>query len=38
MEDKIKKAIQVLELLERLVIKIISLIGWLVILFKVIEG
>lgn len=34
----IKKAIQVIGNLEQLVIKIISLVGWILILKKVIEG
>lgn len=38
MEDKIKKAIQVVELLEKLVIKIISFFGWILILIKMLEG
>lgn len=37
MEKKIKKAIQLLDLIDQLVIKIISLVGWLLILIKVIE-
>ena len=38
MEDKIKKAIQVVEVLEKLTIKIISFIGWILILIKMLEG
>ena len=35
--NKLKKAIQVLDLLERLVIKIISLVGWILILLQVLR-
>lgn len=38
MEKKIKKAIQLLALIEQLVIKIISLAGWLLILVRVMGG
>lgn len=38
MEKKIKKAIQLLTLIEQLVIKIISLAGWLLILVRVMGG
>lgn len=37
-EDKIKKAIQLLAVIEELIVKLISVIGWLLILVKVIRG
>lgn len=38
MEDKIKKALRVIALLETLMIKIISLVGWILILINVLRG
>lgn len=38
MEDKIKKAVQLLDLIEQLLIKLISVIGWILILIQVIGG
>lgn len=38
MNEKIKKAIQVVQTLESLVIKIISLVGWIWILIEVLRG
>ena len=37
MRDKIKELIKLAELLEKLLIKIISLVGWIIILIKIIE-
>ena len=38
MENKIKKLIQLLDLIEQAIIKVISIIGWIYILMKVIRG
>ncbi len=38
MDDKIKRLLKTLALLEEVVIRLISLIGWILILIKVIEG
>lgn len=38
MEEKLKKLLQLLALIEEVVIKIISLVGWVIILIKVVEG
>lgn len=38
MNEKIKKALQVVEALEKLTIKIISLVGWIWILIQVLRG
>lgn len=36
LEDKIKELIKVVEVLEELLIRIISLVGWVIILIKII--
>lgn len=38
MEDKIKELFKIIELLEKLTIKLISLIGWVAILILTIKG
>jgi hypothetical protein len=38
MDDKIKRLLKTLALLEEVAIRLISLIGWILILIKVIEG
>lgn len=38
MENKIKKLIQLLDLVEQAIIKLISIVGWVYILMKVIRG
>ena len=38
MEEKLKKLLQLLALIEEVVIKIIFLVGWVIILIKVVEG
>ena len=38
MENKIKKLIQLLDLIEQAIIKVISIIGWIYVLMKVIRG
>ena len=38
MEDTLKKLLQLLSLIEEVVIKIISLVGWIIILIGVVKG
>ena len=38
MEDKLKKLLQIMGLLEEVVIRIISIIGWILILIDVVKG
>ena len=38
MEDKLKKLLQIMDLLEEVIIRIISIIGWILILIDVVKG